>query len=228
MDNLLLSKLPDEALEALRPHFERVTLRHGDYPIVPDEPIRHAYFPTGCLLSLVTQMSDGACVESGCIGREGMSGVPVLLDARTTPMPTFTQIEGKAVRVRADVLKAEYDRGGALRWLLNRYIHTIIVVGSRSAACNATHKTSQRMCKWLLMACDGVGQDEINITHEYLAVMMGVRRATVTEAAIELQEAGVIRYYRGHVEILDREALERCACECYGRIKAEYERLFAA
>lgn len=226
MKNQLLAKLPAQELEALRPHCERVSLYHGQHVIVPEEPIRDVYFPLDCLLSLVTEMEDGSSAESGSVGREGMSGIPVLLDAMTTPMPTFTQIPGEAIKVRADVIKAAYERGGALRSLLNRYIHTVVVVGSHATACNALHKIKQRMCKWLLMSSDGVGSDEVNLTHEYLATMMGVRRASVTETAIELQAVGMIRYNRGHVSILDRAGLEDCACECYRRTKAEYERLF--
>jgi CRP-like cAMP-binding protein len=225
--NRLLAKLPAAEFEALRPSFELVSLHHGEHAIVPDEPIRHVYFPLTCLLSLVTRMADGSSAESGSIGREGMSGVPVLLDARQTTMPTFTQIPGEAIRVRADVLKAAYDRGGALRDLLNRYIHTVIVVGSHSAACNALHKIVARMSRWLLMSSDGVGSAEVNLTHEFLATMLGVRRASVTEAACKLQDERLISYNRGHVVILDRAGLEAAACECYARTKAEYERLFA-
>jgi CRP-like cAMP-binding protein len=226
--NRLLSALPEEELARLAPHFERVSLHHGEHAIVPDEPIRHVYFPLDCLLSLVTQMEDGSSAESGSIGREGMSGVPVLLDARQTPMPTFTQIPGDAIRVRADVVKAAYERGGAVRDTLNRYIHTIIVVGSHATACNALHKVESRMCKWLLMSSDGVGSCELRLTHEYLATMMGVRRASVTETAIKLKGAGLIDYERGFVRILDRAGLEAAACECYRRTRAEYERLFAS
>jgi CRP-like cAMP-binding protein len=225
--NRLLDVLPAEELEHLRPHFERVSLHHGEHAIVPDEPIRHVYFPLNCLLSLVTQMEDGSSAESGSIGREGMSGVPVLLDARQTPMPTFTQIPGDAIRVRSEVVKAAYDRGGATRDILNRYVHTVIVVGSHATACNALHKVEARMCKWLLMSSDGVGSSELRLTHEYLATMLGVRRASVTETAIKLKSAGLIDYERGFARILDRAGLEASACECYRRTRAEYERLFS-
>jgi CRP-like cAMP-binding protein len=224
-ENLLLAKFPSDEFGRLRPHFERVSLAHGQHVIVPDEPIRHVYFPSGCLLSLVTTMSDGATVESGVIGREGMSGIPVLLDAETTTMPTFTQVPGEAVRLRAGLLKEAYERNADVRRLLNRYMHTVVVVGSHAAACNRLHKLEERFCKWLLMSSDGVGSDEVALTHEYLAVMLGVRRAGVTEAAVKVQEAGVITYRRGHVRILERGRLEAMACECFGRTKAEYERL---
>jgi CRP-like cAMP-binding protein len=228
MENLLLTRLPGDELARLRPYFERVALRHGDYAIVPDEPIRHFYFPAGCLLSMVTTMTGGESAESGCIGREGTSGVPVLLDAESTPMPTFCQIPGEAVRVRAEVVKDAYENDRGVRKYLNRYIHTVIVTGSHSAACNRLHRLEERLCRWLLMSSDGVGSDEVALTHEYLAVMLGVRRAGVTEAAVKLKGAGLITYKRGDIQILDRGRLEAQSCECYARTKAEYERLFAA
>ena len=226
MENRILASLPGEELERLRPHLERVRLTRGQPVIVPEKPIRDFYFPLTCLLSLVTTMIDGASVESGTIGREGMSGVPVLLDARQTTMPTFVQVPGEALRVRADVVKASYDACGHLRTLLNRYIHTVIVVGSHAAACNRLHALEQRFCKWLLMSSDGIGSDEVGLTQEFLAVMLGVRRAGVTEAALKVQAAGLISYGRGLIRVIDRERLEQSACECYARTKAEYERVF--
>lgn len=225
-ENRILAGLPPEEFGRLSQHFELVSLRHGEHVIVPDEPIRHAYFPLNCLLSLVTQMEDGSAVESGTIGREGMSGIPIILDAGQTTMPTFTQVPGDAIRVSARVLKEAYDAGGALRKFLNRYMHTVIVIGSHAAACNRLHRLEARFCKWLLMSSDGIGSDEVNLTQEFLSVMLGVRRAGVTEAAIKFQGEGVIAYARGRISILDRARLEAAACECYGRTKAEYERLF--
>jgi CRP-like cAMP-binding protein len=227
MENLLLARLSERDLETLRPHFERLSLTHGQHVIIPDEPVRDVYFPINCLLSLVTVMEDGSSVESGSIGREGMSGIPVLLDAQQTPMPTFVQVPGEAIRVRAELLKKVYDEGLELRKLLNRYIHVVIVNGSHAAACNRLHKVSERFCKWLLMSSDGIGSEDVAITHEYLAVMMGVRRAGVTVAAGAAQKAGLIKYRRGHISIIDRAGLEACACECYQRTKNEFERLFA-
>ena len=226
MENRLLAALPRQELEELSPHFERVSLSHGQHVIVPDEPVRDVYFPLNCLLSLVTTMEDGSSVESGSIGREGMSGVPVLLDAGRTPMPTFVQVPGEAVRVEAEVVKRAYDESREVRELMNRYIHVVIVNGSQAAACNRLHKVDERFCKWLLMSCDGIGSDEVDITHDYLAIMMGVRRAGVTVAANKARESGLITYRRGHVRITDRKGLEACACECYRRTKDEYRRLF--
>lgn len=225
--NRILARLPGEELERLRAHFEIVSLSHGDHVIVPDVPIRDVYFPLNCLLSLVTLMSDGACVESGTIGREGMSGIPVILNAAQTTMPTFAQIPGEAVRVKAEIFKAEYERGGALHFLMNRYMHTVVVTGSQSTACNALHQAEGRFCRWLLMSADGVGSNELNLTHEFLGVMLGVRRATVSEIAAKFQNEGVIAYKRGRLQILSRERLEHFACECYQKTRDEYDRLFA-
>jgi CRP-like cAMP-binding protein len=226
-DNRLLAHLPGAEMEFLRPHTERVQLAHGDRIIEPHVPIKDIYFPLTCLLSMVTMMEDGSSVESGSIGREGMAGTPILLDATETTMPTFVQIPGEAARIKAAVVKELYERGGALKKIINRYIHTVIVVGSQSVACNRLHHIEARLARWLLMSSDGVGSHEVNLTHEYLAVMLGVRRAGVSEAAAKLQEKNLIRYNRGNVLILEREGLEAASCECYRVIKTEYERLFS-
>lgn len=226
MENLLLAHLPGDALDSLRPHFEQVTVRHGQHAIVPDEPIRHCYFPLNCLLSMVTTMEDGSTVECNSIGREGMSGLPVLLDAGTTTMPTFVQVPGEAIRVRSGVLNEVYEGHWDVRRLFNRYIHTVIVTGSHSAACNSLHRVEQRFARWLLMSSDGVGSDEVALTHEYLAVMLGCRRPGITEAAGKMRDEGLIDYRRGAIKIIDRGRLEARSCECYARVKAEYERLF--
>jgi CRP-like cAMP-binding protein len=225
-DNRLLALLPAQEIDALRRHAEIVPLRHGDHAIVPDEPIKDVYFPLTCLLSMVTTMEDGSTVESGTIGREGMSGIPVVLNAGQTTMPTFCQIPGKAARVRTERVRDLYENSQEVRRIFNRYIHTIVVVGSQSAACNALHRVEARTCRWLLMSSDGVASDEVNLTQEYLAAMLGVRRPGVTEIAGKLRAEGLIDYTRGSIRIIDRAGMERLACECYGRVKDEYERLF--
>lgn len=228
MKNRLLASLPDEELERLRPHFERVSLSHGQPIINPHEPIRDIYFPLNALLSLVTVMEDGSTVESGAIGREGMSGVPVLLDAGVTPMETITQIPGEAIKVRAGIIKEAFDKGGALRALLQKYMHTVMVTGSQTAACNRLHNVETRLCRWLLMSSDGISNNEVPLTQEFLATMLGVRRAGVTEAALKLQDAGLISYGRGNIKIVNREGMEAAVCECYRMSRDEYERLFGA
>ncbi|BAY11056.1 Crp/Fnr family transcriptional regulator [Calothrix sp. NIES-2098] len=226
-ENRLLDNFPPEELKRLHPHLELVSLSLGEFIISPDEPISFIYFPVNSLLSLVTVMEDGSTVESGCVGREGMAGLPILLDASTTPMQTLVQIAGLAVRVKAQILKEAFDRGGAVQKLLLRYIHTVIVLGSQSTACNALHHLEARLCRWLLMSSDGIGSESLALTQEFLSTMLGVRRSGVSEAASKLQSRGLIRYQRGQIQILDRKGLETSACECYGITTAEYRRLFS-
>ena len=225
LGNRLLARLPGEELDALRPHLELVSLSLGQHLITPHEPIPYVYFPITSLASLVTVLEDGSTVEAGSVGREGMVGIPVLLDARITPMETLAQIPGEAMRVKAGAIKEAFDKGGAMRDLLQRYIHTLFVVASQSAACNRRHHVESRLCRWLLMSSDGIGSDELALTQEFLATMLGVRRAGVTQAALNLQEAGMIDYTRGRINILDRERLEAVTCECYHAVKEEYDRL---
>ncbi|HKY06234.1 MAG TPA: Crp/Fnr family transcriptional regulator [Blastocatellia bacterium] len=226
-ENRLLARLPAEEMEQLRPHLEEVWMEQGERLIEPDQPIQYIYFPTGMLGSLVTILEDGATVESGSVGREGMIGIPILLDMPTTPMETLAQIPGYALRIKSKIFKEIFDKGGKLHSLSHRYIHTLFVVASQSAACNRRHQIRQRLCRWLLMSSDGVGSNQINLTQEYLAAMLGVRRSGVTEAALELQGKGLIRYHRGRVEILERKKLEAMACECYYLVKNEFDRLLA-
>jgi CRP-like cAMP-binding protein len=223
--NRLLAKLPEHERETLRPHFDLMGLELA-YPLIkPGQPILHAYFPVTCLASLVVQLEDGSTVEAGSIGREGMSGIPVLLDAGTTPMETLIQVAGEAFRIDATVLREHFHRLPVLHSVLNRYIHTLFMVASQSAACNRRHALEARLARWLLVSSDGIGSSTVGITQEFLAAMLGVRRAGVTEGAVKLQNAGWIAYSRGFVEILDRRALERTACECYHMVRQEYERL---
>ena len=224
--NRLLANLPSQELTALLPHLEQVSLSHGQPIILPYEPIPFVYFPLNSLLSLVTVLEDGSTVEAGSIGREGMAGLPILLDAGTTPMQTLTQIPGQAIRVKAEIIKQAFDAGGALQKILHRYIHTTIVLGSQTAACNRLHYLEARLCRWLLMSSDGVGSEELPLTQEFLSRMLGVRRAGVSEAASQLVSKGLIHYQRGRIQIVDRKSLETSACECYRVVKAEYERLF--
>src|ERR1044071_6815482 len=170
-ENRLLALLPAAEFERLGQHAQAVAPRRGFPAIVPDEPIKDVYFPLTCLLSMVTTMEDGATVESGTIGREGMSGTPVILNAGQTTMPTFCQIPGDAARLRAELVRDLYEQSADARRIFNRYVHTVVVVGSQSAACNALHRVEARTCRWLLMSSDGVGSAEVNLTQEYLAAM---------------------------------------------------------
>lgn len=224
--NRLLASLPSEELELLSPQMEQVSLSHGQMIILPDEPIEFVYFPLDCLLSLIVVMENGATVESGSVGREGMAGLPIVLEAATTPMQTLAQIPGQSMRIKAEIIKQAFNRGGVLQKILYRYIHTVIVVSSQTAACNRLHRLEARLCRWLLMSSDGIGSEKLYLTQEFLATMLGVRRSGVSEAASQLQSKGLINYQRGQIEIVNRQSLETSACECYAAVKAEYERLF--
>ena len=228
LGNRLLAQIAEDEWNVLRPHAERVTLAHYDSLIAPREPIRNVYFPINCLASLVTMLEDGSSVESGTVGREGMVGIPVVLDGGTTPMQTVVQIPGEAVRVSVPAVKEAFARGGEFQRLVNRYIHALFIVASQSAACNRKHQVEARFARWLLMSSDGVGSEDLAITHEFLATMLGVRRSGVTEAAVKLQDRGLIQYKRGGVRIMNRRKLEDVACECYQLVRQQFERLFSS
>jgi CRP-like cAMP-binding protein len=227
-ENKILATIAGEELEEIRPHLELVTLDLHTPLITPREPIRFVYFPVTLLGSLVTVLSDGSTVEAGTVGREGMTGIPVMLSASVTSMETVVQVGGDAFRVESALVKQLFDRGKSFHNLVNRYIHALFVIASQSTACNGRHPVNERLARWLLMSADGIGSDNIAITHEYLATMLGVRRPGVTEAATKLQAQGLIRYKRGGVQIIDRAGLEAASCECYGIVKGEFERLFPA
>lgn len=224
--NWLLTKLPPDELKQLQPHLDRVTFKQYDVLIKPGETIDYVVFPETCLASLVIVLEDGSTVEGGSVGREGMVGIPALLEATSTTMETLIQVGGEGQRAPVSIVKAMFNRESRFRTLLNRYVHTLFIVASQSAACNRRHQVEQRLARWLLMSSDGIGSNEVAITHEFLATMLGVRRSGVTEAAVKLQEAGMIQYKRGGVKIVDRPALERASCECYLAVKNEYERVF--
>lgn len=225
MKNKLLAAIAPDELATLQPQMETVSLPVG-YPLIkPRQPIRDVYFPTTALASLVTVLEDGSTIEAGSVGQEGMAGIPVILGAEATPMETIIQIAGEVIRIKSNVVKDLYDRRKTFHDLMNRYVHTLFIVASQSAACNRRHQLSERLARWLLMSSDGIGSDEVGLTHEYLAAMLGVRRSGVTEAAQALQEQGLIVYKRGGVRIVDRRGLEGAACECYHIVRGEFAKL---
>jgi CRP-like cAMP-binding protein len=225
VENLILASLPAEERARLLSQMERVELPRGLVVIEPEEAIPYAYFPAGALISLVSMTEEGRAVEVGTIGREGMAGLPIVLGGGTTPMRSVVQIEGGAYRLRAGLARREFDAGGALQKALHRYMHALFVASSQSAACNALHRLEGRLCRWLLVASDGVGSESLPLTHEYLAIMLGVRRAGVTEACGLLRDEGLIDYTRGMIRLTDREGLEDMACECYQVQRKEFDRM---
>ncbi len=227
IQNRLLAALPTGDYARLSPALEPISLVPRQSVYEPYQPIPYVYFPTRSIISLVTLMDDGTAVEVATVGNEGMVGLPVFLGVDSSPGQAFTLVPGASVRMRADIFKAEIALSGVLRNLTHRYIQGLFNQIARSAACSRLHLADQRCARWLLTMHDGVAADEFHLTHEFFAQILGVRRATVTECAGRLQRAGVIRYHRGQIRIVNRRALEAAACSCYHGIKADFDRLLA-
>lgn len=227
-ENRILAALPRQEQERLLPHLEQVGLQTGQQLYESGEPIRHAYFPESALISLLSVTEDGATVEVGLVGNEGMLGIPILLKSETMPYRTIVQSPGSARRMKADFLQKEFDLCGPFHDLLLRYLHVLITQLAQAGVCNRFHTIQQRLCRWLLAAQDRIQSTELKFTQESLSQMLGTDRTSVTETASTLQKAGLIRYSRGHITILDREGLGAAACECRAIIKKEFDRLFRA
>ncbi|HEY0407441.1 MAG TPA: Crp/Fnr family transcriptional regulator [Pyrinomonadaceae bacterium] len=221
--NWILTGLPEEERERLSARLEPVELALGDVIFRPEEMLQHVYFPTTAVISLLTDLEDGSGVEVGLVGYDGLAGVSALSESKESKLATI-QHTGQAFKLRAATLREEFGRGGVFQRKLLRYIHALMSQISQSVVCNVRHKVEQRMIRWLLMHHDRVGKDDFKMTQEFIAAMLGVRRASVTEVAQQLQEAGMIDYHRGHIRILDRHGMERRVCECYGVVKAELGR----
>ena len=217
--NRLLAALPPETLAALRPHLEPAELALRQTLHAPGEPIAHVWFPETGYVSMLAYLEDGDAAEVGLVGREGMVGLPVLLGAESDDLEAMVQSPGTALRMDAAAFREELERIPAFRTLLLRYALVHHGQVARSAACNGRHHTDQRLARWLLMAHDRARTDEFPMTHEFLAMMLGVRRVGVTLAVGQLQKAGFIRYERGCIEVTDRPGLESAACECYGIVR---------
>ena len=213
--NRLLAGLPPQALRRLRANLKPVPMAAAEVLYRPGEEIRHVYFPTGGVISIVVNMRDGASAEAGMVGREGMLGLWVVLGAGTSPFEAVIQEPSMALRAPADVFAAEVARSAPLRDRLRRYTDAFLTMVSQSAACNRLHTAEQRLCRWLLMTHDRAGADNFLMTQEFLGRMLGVRRMSITAPARKLQTAGLIRYARGRMTVLDRAGLEHAACECY-------------
>jgi CRP-like cAMP-binding protein len=223
--NRLLAALPPDDLARLWPRLEPVELASRQTLHAPDEPIGSVYFPETGYLSRLAPMDDGDSAEVGLIGPEGMVGLAILHGSDRDGFEIIVQVPGTALRIDAAAFREELDRIPALQALLHRYALAHFEQVARTAACNGRHQTDQRLARWLLMAHDRVEGDEFPMTHEFLSMMLGVRRAGITVAAGQLQKAGLIRYERGRMEITDRPGLEAAACECYGIARRAYDRL---
>jgi CRP-like cAMP-binding protein len=225
LENRLLAALPGEVYDHLVTSLELVLLTLKQILYQPNSAIPYVYFPLNMVTSLVTIMQDGQSVEVATIGNEGMVGVPVFLGAETISGEAFTQVPGEAVRMQAEVFRDEVTRTGPLQDLLLRYTQTLFTQIAQTVACNRLHSIEQRCARWLLMTQDRVRAAQFPLTQEFLSQMLGVRRAGVSEVASRLQAAQLIRYSRGVITILNRQALEAVSCECYAVIKQEYDRM---
>jgi CRP-like cAMP-binding protein len=223
--NRILNALPPEEYDRLVPHLEHVGLARCEVLYRPEEPITHVYFPQRGTVSVVSVFEDGRGVEVGMVGNEGLFGVSALLGSAATPLEAVVQLPGDALRVRAGLLRQEFKKCGALHDIVLRYTQAFIIQIAQAAACNRAHHTEGRLAKWLLMCQDREGSGELALTQEFIATMLGTRRAGVTEAACALQSAGMISYRRGHITIADRAGLEAASCECYPVVRQEFARL---
>jgi CRP-like cAMP-binding protein len=221
--NRVLAALPKAEIDRLRPHLSPVTLKVRT-PLL-DGHADHAYFMEEGLASVVLTLADGATVEVGVIGIDGVVGLPILLGAGTVPGETFIQVAGSGFRIDAALLKEEFERAGQLRSHLQKYVQAYLIQSAQNAACNRLHTISERLARWILTCHDRVQSDRMPLTHEFLGQMLGAPRTTVTLAAGILHEAGLIDYSRGHVTIRNRRKLERVACECYRVVRDEFQRL---
>jgi CRP-like cAMP-binding protein len=225
MANRLFGALPGEVRGRLRRAMEPVTLALSNVIYEPGRRMDHVYFPTTSVVSLIYTMEDGATAEMGLVGNEGVVGIALFMGAETAPNQAVAQVAGGAYQLPSAVMQAEFRRGGPFQLALLRYTQALITQISQTAVCNRLHPVKKRLCRWLLLTRDRVPSDEIAMTQEFIAHMLGVRREGVTTAARRLQAEGLIRYARGHIAILDRGGLEAEACECYRVVKAEFERL---
>jgi CRP-like cAMP-binding protein len=223
--NHLLAALPAAEFERLAPHLEPVEMMLGDVLYESGGLLQHVYFPTTAILSLHYVMENGASSEIAGVGNEGVLGISLFMGGHTTPSRAVVQTGGQGYRLRAQLIMQEFRRAGLMQQLLLRYTQALITQMSQTAACNRHHSLVQQLCRWLLLTLDRMPTNELIMTQELVASMLGVRREGVTEAAGKLQQAGVIRYRRGHITVLDRSGLESQACECYAVVKKEFSRL---
>ncbi len=223
--NHLLDALPAGDYDRIAPHLELIPMVLGDVLYEPGVRLRHVYFPTTSIISLLYVMDDGASAEIAIVGNEGILGISLFMGGDTTPSRAVVQSGGHGFRLKAELLKAEFGRFGPTMHLLLRYTQALITQMAQTAVCNRHHSIDQQLCRWLLLSLDRMPTSELTMTQELIANMLGVRREGVTEAAGKLQEAGLIHYRRGKITVLDRKRLEARCCECYQVVKTEFDRL---
>ena len=224
-ENQLLAAMPEADYAALLPCLERVAMPLGQAVYESGGPQGYVYFPTTSIVSLLYVLADGATAEIAVTGHEGLVGIALFMGGETTPSRAVVQSAGHGYRLRASLLKKEFERGGPLQHLLLRYTQALITQMTQTAMCNRHHSVDQQLCRWLLLSLDRLPDNNLVMTQELIANMLGVRREGVTEAAGKLQAEGLIEYSRGKITVVDRERLELRVCECYAVVKREYDRL---
>jgi CRP-like cAMP-binding protein len=225
--NHLLAALPPADFERVVTHLELVPMPLGEALYESGGRLQHVYFPTTSIVSLLYVMEDGASAEIAVVGNEGILGISLFMGGETTPSRAVVQSAGFGYRMKAQMLKQEFNRAGPVMHLLLRYTQALITQMAQTAVCNRHHSVEQQLCRWLLLSLDRLATDELTMTQELIANMLGVRREGVTEAAGKLQRAGLIRYSRGRITVVDRPGLEKEVCECYAVVKKEFDRLLS-
>jgi CRP-like cAMP-binding protein len=225
--NHLLAALPAAEFQHFAPHLELVPMPLGEALYESGGQLHHVYFPTTSIVSLLYVMADGSSAEIAVVGNDGILGISLFMGGETTPSRAVVQSAGYGYRLRSQLLKQAFDRGGPVMHLLLRYTQALITQMAQTAVCNRHHSVEQQLCRWLLLSLDRLSSNELAMTQELIANMLGVRREGVTAAAGHLQRAGLIRYSRGHITVLDRPRLEQEVCECYAVVKKEFDRLLS-
>jgi len=223
--NHLLASLPADIFEQILPHLELAPMLLGQVLYESSGQLHHVYFPTTTILSLHYIMESGASAEIAGVGNEGVLGVSLFMGGNTTPSRASVQAGGFSYRLKRQVMMEQFNRAGPLMRLMLRYTQALMTHMSQTAVCNRHHSVEQQLCRWLLLNLDRLPSNELTITQELIAGMLGVRREGITETARNLQRAGLISYRRGHITVVDRKRLESHACECYGVVKKEFHRL---
>ena len=226
--NLLLAALPADESQRWLPLMEAVDMPLGSVLYEPGVTLTHVYFPTTAIVSLLYVMENGGSAEIAVVGNEGIVGVSLFMGGESTPSRAVVQSAGMGFRLKAQIMKTEFYRAGPVLHLLLRYTQALITQMSQTAVCNRHHTLDQQLCRWLLLSLDRLQGNELVMTQELIANMLGVRREGVTEGALKLQLAGLIRYARGRITVIDRPGLEKRSCECYLVVKKEYDRLLPA
>lgn len=225
LQNHLLNALSTVERERVFPHLELVSMPLGKVLYESGDALQHVYFPTDSIISLLYVMEDGASAEIAVVGNEGIIGIALFMGGETTTNRAVVQSAGHAYRLKGHLLKEEFIRAGSMQHLLLRYTQALLTQMSQTAVCNRHHSVNQQLCRWLLLSLDRLPGNQLVMTQQLIANMLGVRREGVTEAAGKLQAAGLIEYSRGRITVLDREGLEKASCECYAVVKKEFDRL---